>query len=223
MIAELAEAYGLPLTEARDHFEAQASRDALVELSGQLRVVAVSLTKICNDLRLMGSGPAAGLAEIHLADLQPGSSIMPGKVNPVVPEAVLQVCTQVIGNDAAVAWAGASGAFQLNVQMPVMARNLLQSISFLAAAVRLLDGCIATLDGERRPDAHLRRGVVGRGHRAQRAARLRRGRRDRQAGEGGEPPGRATSSSSAGTSPGGRSPSSSSTAALDVLSMTKPG
>jgi fumarate hydratase class II len=145
VIAELAEVYGLPLTEAHDHFEAQASRDALVELSGQLRVLAVSLTKVCNDLRLMGSGPAAGFAEIHLADLQPGSSIMPGKVNPVVPEAVLQVCTQVIGNDSAVAWAGASGAFQLNVQMPVMARNLLQSISFLAAAVRLLDGCIATL------------------------------------------------------------------------------
>ena len=145
VIAELAEAYGLPLTEAHDHFEAQASRDALVELSGQLRVLAVSLTKVCNDLRLMGSGPAAGLAEVQLADLQPGSSIMPGKVNPVVPEAVLQVCTQVIGNDAAVAWAGASGAFQLNVQMPVMARNLLQSIAFLAAAVRLLEGCIASL------------------------------------------------------------------------------
>ena len=148
VIAELAEAYELPLSEATDHFEAQAARDSLVELSGQLRVVAVSLTKVCNDLRLLGSGPAAGLAEIHLADLQPGSSIMPGKVNPVVPEAVLQVCTQVVGNDAAIAWAGASGTFQLNVQMPVMARNLLQSISFLAAAVRLLEGCIASLTAD---------------------------------------------------------------------------
>ena len=148
VIAELAEAYGLPLTEAKDHFEAQACRDSLVELSGQLRVLAVSLTKISNDLRLLGSGPAAGLAEIHLADLQPGSSIMPGKVNPVVPEAVLQVCTQVIGNDAAIAWAGASGAFQLNVQMPVMARNLLQSIDCLAAAVRLLEGCVAGLTAD---------------------------------------------------------------------------
>ena len=92
-----------------DHFEAQSARDALVELSGQLRVIAVSLTKICNDLRWMGSGPRAGLGEIHLPDLQPGSSIMPGKVNPVIPEAVLQVCAQVIGNDAAIAWGGAAG------------------------------------------------------------------------------------------------------------------
>ncbi len=151
VIAELAETYGLPFTEATDHLEAQASRDALVELSGQLRGLAVSLTKVCNDLRWLGSGPAAGLAEIHLADLQPGSSIMPGKVNPVVPEAVLQVCTQVIGNDAAVAWAGASGSFQLNVQIPVMARNLLQSLTLLAAGVRLLGGCVAdlTVDRER--------------------------------------------------------------------------
>jgi fumarate hydratase, class II len=148
VIGELAEAYGLPFTETADHMEAQASRDSLVELSGQLRVVAVSLTKVCNDLRWLGSGPAAGLAEIHLADLQPGSSIMPGKVNPVVPEAVLQVCTQVVGNDAAIAWAGASGSFQLNVQIPVMARNLLQSLSFLGAAVRLLDSCVETLEAD---------------------------------------------------------------------------
>ncbi len=145
VIAELAEAYGLPLVEATDHFEAQASRDSLVEMSGQVRVVAVSLTKICNDLRWLGSGPATGLHEIQLADLQPGSSIMPGKVNPVVPEAVLQVCTQVVGNDAAVAWAGASGSFQLNVQIPVMARNLMESAQLLASAVRLLQGAISTL------------------------------------------------------------------------------
>ncbi len=145
VVAELAETYGLPLVEAFDHFEAQASRDSLVEMSGQLRVVAVSLTKICNDLRWLGSGPSTGLREIHLADLQPGSSIMPGKVNPVIPEAVLQVCTQVVGNDAAIAWAGASGSFQLNVQIPVMARNLIESVRLLAAAVRLLEGAIATL------------------------------------------------------------------------------
>ncbi len=146
----LAERTGLPVTEARDHFEAQGARDALVEASGALRVVAVSLTKICNDLRWMGSGPTAGLAEIRLPDLQPGSSIMPGKVNPVVPEAVLQVCTQVVGNDAAVAWAGASGSFELNVQVPVMARNVLESVRLLTTASRLLaDRCVAGLE----PDA----------------------------------------------------------------------
>ncbi len=144
VIAELAAATGLPFTEARDHFEAQGARDALVELSGQLRVIAVSLTKICNDLRWMGSGPAAGLAEIHLPDLQPGSSIMPGKVNPVLPEATLQVCAQVIGNDAAIAWAGASGNFELNVMLPLIARNLLESIRLLSTSTRLLaDRCIA--------------------------------------------------------------------------------
>ena len=109
VIAELADATGLPFTEARNHFEAQGARDALVELSGQLRTVAVGLTKICNDLRWMSSGPRTGLAEINLPDLQPGSSIMPGKVNPVLPEATLMVCAQVIGNDAAVTVAGASG------------------------------------------------------------------------------------------------------------------
>jgi fumarate hydratase, class II len=138
VIAELADATGIAFTEATDHVEAQSAQDSLVELSGQLRVIAVSLTKICNDLRLMNSGPAAGLAEIRLPDLQPGSSIMPGKVNPVVPEAVLQVCAQVVGNDATIAWAGASGLFQLNVMMPVMARNLLESVRLLAAACRLL-------------------------------------------------------------------------------------
>ena len=131
---------GLPLTEARNHFEAQGARDALVELSGALRTIAVGLTKICNDLRWMGSGPRAGLGEIHLPDLQPGSSIMPGKVNPVLPEATLMVCAQVIGNDAAVAFAGAAGNFELNVMMPVMARNLLESIRLLATSA----GCSPT-------------------------------------------------------------------------------
>jgi fumarate hydratase class II len=143
VVRRLAEDLDLPLTEARDHFEAQGARDGLVELSGQLRTVAVSLTKVCNDIRWMGSGPRTGLAEIHLPDLQPGSSIMPGKVNPVVPEATLMVCAQVIGNDAAVAFAGASGSFELNVMMPVMARNVLESVRLLANASRLLaDRCI---------------------------------------------------------------------------------
>ncbi|MFI5861754.1 class II fumarate hydratase [Streptomyces sp. NPDC051546] len=138
VIAEVASATGLPLTEARDHFEAQGARDALVETSGMLRTVAVSLTKICNDLRWMASGPRTGLAEINLPDLQPGSSIMPGKVNPVVPEAALMVAAQVMGNDAAVAVAGAAGNFELNVMLPVMARNLLESIRLLGSVTRLL-------------------------------------------------------------------------------------
>ncbi|MDQ3592007.1 MAG: class II fumarate hydratase, partial [Actinomycetota bacterium] len=134
----LASDTGLPLTEAANHFEAQGARDGLVELSGQLRTIAVSLTKICNDLRWMGSGPRAGLSEIALPDLQPGSSIMPGKVNPVLPEATLMVCAQVIGNDAAVTVAGASGNFELNVMLPVIARNVLESLRLLANASRLL-------------------------------------------------------------------------------------
>ena len=144
VIEELVAATGLPFTEARNHFEAQGARDALVELSGQLRTVAVSITKLCNDLRWMSSGPRTGLAEINLPDLQPGSSIMPGKVNPVLPEATLMVCAQVIGNDAAVAFAGASGNFELNVMMPVMARNLLESIRLLStSSVLLANRCIA--------------------------------------------------------------------------------
>ena len=140
----LASSMKLPLTEARNHFEAAGARDALVEASGVLRVTAVSLYKICNDLRLMGSGPRAGLAEISIPDLQPGSSIMPGKVNPVICEAVCQVCTQVIGNDAAVAFGGAAGNFELNVMMPVIARNLLLSARLLASVVPLLaDRCVA--------------------------------------------------------------------------------
>jgi len=143
VVAHVARATGLPLTEARDHFEAQGARDALVELSGQLRTVAVGLTKIANDLRWMGSGPRAGLGEINLPDLQPGSSIMPGKVNPVIPEATLMVCAQVVGNDAAVAWGGAAGNFELNVMLPVIGRNLLESIRLLANVTRLLaDRCV---------------------------------------------------------------------------------
>ena len=138
VIAELASTTGLPITEALDHFEAQGARDALVEASGALRVLAVSLTKICNDIRWMGSGPNTGLAELLIPDLQPGSSIMPGKVNPVVPEAVLMVCARVIGNDATIAWAGASGAFELNVAIPVMGTSLLESIRLLANSTRVL-------------------------------------------------------------------------------------
>ena len=128
----------LPIVEARNHFEAQANRDALVEASGALRTIAVSLTKICNDLRWMGSGPNTGLGELHIPDLQPGSSIMPGKVNPVIPEATLMVAARVIGNDATIAWSGASGAFELNVAIPVMGTALLESIRLLSNASRAL-------------------------------------------------------------------------------------
>jgi fumarate hydratase, class II len=151
VIGELNRRTGLSLTEAEDHFEAQGARDGLVELSGQLKTVAVSLTKICNDLRWMGSGPRAGLGEIALPDLQPGSSIMPGKVNPVICEATLMVAAQVIGNDATVTAAGAAGNFELNVMLPVIARNVLESIRLLANASRLLadrcvDGIIANVE-----------------------------------------------------------------------------
>ena len=129
-------------TEADNHFEAQGTQDSVVAYSGALRTYAVGLVKICNDLRWMGSGPTAGLAEIHLQDLQPGSSIMPGKVNPVIPEATLQVCAQVIGNDATITFAGASGSFELNVMLPVIARNVLESIELLTRASRLLATCV---------------------------------------------------------------------------------
>jgi fumarate hydratase class II len=143
VIGVLAETTGQEFTEARDHFEAQGTRDSLVELSGVLRTVAVGLIKICNDLRWMSSGPTTGLAEIHLPDLQPGSSIMPGKVNPVLPEATLMVCFQVIGNDAAVTAAGASGSFELNVAMPVIARNVLESVRLLStSSVLLAERCV---------------------------------------------------------------------------------
>ena len=136
------------LRVATDHFEAQAARDGLVEASGALRTIAVSLTKIANDIRWMGSGPLTGLGEIQLPDLQPGSSIMPGKVNPVIPEAVTQVAAQVIGNDAAIAFGGASGAFELNVYIPMMARNLLESFKILTNSAKLfaercIDGLVA--------------------------------------------------------------------------------
>jgi fumarate hydratase class II len=150
-IEELNKATGLTFTEARNHFEAQGARDGLVEASGQLRTIAVSLTKIANDIRWMGSGPLAGLAEIHLPDLQPGSSIMPGKVNPVLPEATVQVAAQVIGNDAAVAFAGSQGNFELNVMLPLIARNLLESIRLITnvshlLAERCIDGLVADVE-----------------------------------------------------------------------------
>ncbi|MFF8899973.1 class II fumarate hydratase [Streptomyces lydicus] len=145
VIAEVARVTGLPLTEARNHFEAQGARDGLVETSGQLRTIAVGLTKIANDLRWMASGPRTGLAEINLPDLQPGSSIMPGKVNPVIPEAVLMVAAQVTGNDATVAAAGAAGTFELNVMLPVIARNALESIRLTGNVARLLAD--RTVDG----------------------------------------------------------------------------
>jgi len=149
VILHLAHELDLPFTEARNHFEAQGSRDALVETSGQLRVIAVSLTKICNDIRWMGSGPRAGLSEIRLPDLQPGSSIMPGKVNPVLPEATLMVAAQVIGNDATVAFAGSQGNFELNVMFPVIGRNLLESIRLLSNATRTLaDKCVDGIEAD---------------------------------------------------------------------------
>jgi fumarate hydratase class II len=141
---------GLTISAPADPFEAQAARDALVETSGALKVVAVSLTKIANDLRLMGSGPRAGLAEIFLPELQKGSSIMPGKVNPVIPEVVTQVAAQVIGNDTAITVGGMSGQFELNVYVPLMARNLLQSIALLASASRLLaEKCVDGIEANR--------------------------------------------------------------------------
>ncbi len=149
--ARLSADTGLTILPPADPFEAQAARDALVEASGALKTVAVSLTKIANDLRLMGSGPRAGLAEIALPELQKGSSIMPGKVNPVIPEVVTQVAAQVIGNDAAITVGGLQGHFELNVFVPMMARNLLESIGLLAAASRLLaekcvDGLVANAE-----------------------------------------------------------------------------
>ncbi|MFY9262499.1 MAG: class II fumarate hydratase [Actinomycetaceae bacterium] len=145
VIELIAENTGLPFVEASNHFEAQAAQDSLVETSGALRTVAVSLVKIANDLRWMGSGPRTGLGELHLPDLQPGSSIMPGKVNPVVPEATVMVAAQVIGNDAAIAFAGTQGNFDLLVTLPVMAQNLLDSINILGnisevLAKRTVDG-----------------------------------------------------------------------------------
>lgn len=136
VIRQLSEHTGLPFTEARNHFEAQASKDAVVFLSSALRNYAVSLTKIANDIRWLGSGPRCGLGELKLPETQPGSSIMPGKVNPVIAESILMVCAQVIGYDATIAWCGAAGNLELNVMMPVMAYDILQSIDLLAAGTR---------------------------------------------------------------------------------------
>lgn len=151
VIELIAENTGLPLREADNHFEAQAAQDSLVELSGALRTVAVSLVKVSNDLRWMSSGPRTGIGEIHLPDLQPGSSIMPGKVNPVLPEATVQVAAQVIGNDAAITFAGAQGNYDLLVMLPVMAANLLQSVNILGNVTRVLaercvDGIVANVE-----------------------------------------------------------------------------
>ena len=151
VIELIAEHTGLPLVEAQNHFEAQAAQDSLVETSGALRTIAVSLTKIANDLRWMGSGPRTGIGELSLPDLQPGSSIMPGKVNPVLPEATVMVAAQVIGNDAAIAFAGAQGNFDLLVMLPVMARNLLESITLVGnvskvLAERCVDGLVANVE-----------------------------------------------------------------------------
>ncbi|MEO7752839.1 MAG: class II fumarate hydratase [Terracoccus sp.] len=154
VIARVASESGIDFREAENHFEAQSTQDAVVELSGALKVVAVGLTKICNDLRWMSSGPRTGLGEIHLPDLQPGSSIMPGKVNPVIPEATLMACAQVIGNDVTVTTAGAAGNFELNVMLPVLARNVLESIVLLSTTSRLLadrvvDGITAEVEHAR--------------------------------------------------------------------------
>jgi fumarate hydratase, class II len=148
--AKLSADTGLEISPPADPFESQAARDGLVDVSGALKTLAVSLTKIANDLRFMGSGPRAGLAEIYLPELQKGSSIMPGKVNPVIPEVVTQVAAQVIGNDSAIAIGGMQGHFELNVFVPLMARNLLQSIKLLASASRLLDQkCVAGIEANR--------------------------------------------------------------------------
>jgi fumarate hydratase class II len=149
VVERLREETGLDLSEARNHFEAQGARDGLVEASGVCRTIAISLYKLANDLRWMSSGPSCGLAEIHLPDLQPGSSIMPGKINPVVPEAVCQVVAQVVGNDAAVAFGSSAGNFELNVMLPVIGRNLLESIRLLASVSRALaDKCIAGIEAD---------------------------------------------------------------------------
>ncbi len=151
VLAKLSEDVGMPMREASDHFEAQSAQDALVEVSAAAKVVAVSLTKICNDLRWMGSGPRTGLGEIRLPDLQPGSSIMPGKVNPVIPEATLMACARVIGNDTTMTVAGASGSFELNVMLPVMAACIVESLTLLsttstALADAVIDGIEANVE-----------------------------------------------------------------------------
>ncbi len=151
VIGLMAERTGFPFTEAGDHFEAQGSKDAVVMASGVLKTIAVSMFKIANDIRFLGSGPTAGIAEIRIPELQPGSSIMPGKVNPVMSEMMMQVAAQVVGNDATITWSGANGNFELNVMMPVMAHNLLESIGLLAAAsktfaTKCVDGIVVNTE-----------------------------------------------------------------------------
>jgi fumarate hydratase class II len=147
VISEMAEVTGYPLREADDHFEAQAAKDAAVSVSGALKTTAQAMFKIANDLRWLASGPRTGIAEIRLPSLQPGSSIMPGKVNPVMSEMVMQVAAQVIGNDTTITWSGANGNFELNVMMPVMAHNLLESVGLLAAAADTFrERCIAGIE-----------------------------------------------------------------------------
>ncbi len=179
----LGEATGLTISPPADPFESQAARDALVEASGALKTVAVSLTKIANDLRLMGSGPRAGLAEIFLPELQKGSSIMPGKVNPVIPEVVTQVAAQVIGNDAAITVGGMQGHFELNVFVPLIARNLLQSIHLLTSASSAARRQMRRRHrGEPRAVRALRRADALGGHCPEPVHRVRQGGGDRQAG-----------------------------------------
>ncbi len=157
VIKRIAIQTGIDFHEARNHFEAQAAKDAAVEMSGVLKTVAVSLTKIANDIRWLASGPRCGIGEIRIPPLQPGSSIMPGKVNPVIPEVVLQVCAQVVGNDAAITMGGMSGVFELNVMMPLIAHNLLQSIGLLSTACRTFEKkCIRGIE----PDAAVSTGYI---------------------------------------------------------------
>ena len=168
-----------------DPFEAQANRDALVELSGALKVVAVSLTKIAQDIALMGSGPRAGIGEIFLPELQKGSSIMPGKVNPVLPEVVLQVAAQVIGNDTAITIGGMQGQFELNVRIPLIARNLLQSIHLLSTTtVAFAEKCVDGIEVNKAGTKASAEGTLAAATALERRHRLRRGGGDRQGGRG---------------------------------------
>jgi fumarate hydratase class II len=156
VIAEIGRRTGLPFIEARNHFEAQAAKDSIGFLSGALRSYAIALTKIANDIRWLGCGPRCGLGELKLRELQPGSSMMPGKVNPVIAESVLMVCAQVIGHDATIAWCCAAGALELNVMMPVMAYDLLESEELLASAsVNFAERLVDSLDADRERIAEL--------------------------------------------------------------------
>jgi len=156
IIRHLEQRTGIAFYEAKNHFEAQGGKDAVVEVSGQLKTIAVSLFKIANDIRWLGSGPRCGIGEIQLPATQPGSSIMPGKVNPVMCESLMMVCAQVIGNDAAITWAGANGNFELNVMMPVMAHDLLESIRLLAnAAAAFRDKCVTGIVADKERCAEL--------------------------------------------------------------------